>query len=134
VTDRAPTAREFPDTPAVVTVPALLSVATVARLLDCSARTVRRRITERSLPAVVDGRVLVRGDELRQYIDRLERVEARPGRARRAAPRGAPTTSCADADTFTATAMRPRTVGAAGGRINGGNPMTSQNPTRERRS
>ncbi len=54
------------DFPAVVTVPALLSVATVAKLLDCSPRTVRRRIAERSLPAVIDhGRVMVRGDELR---------------------------------------------------------------------
>jgi excisionase family DNA binding protein len=77
-----------PDLPAVVTVPALLSVATVARLLDCSPRTVRRRIAERSLPAVVDhGRVLVRGDELRHYIDELERVGGRP--AGRRAPRRA---------------------------------------------
>ena len=78
-----------PDTPAIVAVPALLSVATVAGLLDVSARTVRRRIAEGALPAVVDhGRVLVRADELRAYIDRLERVGARPGRARRAAPAG----------------------------------------------
>lgn len=61
--------------PAVVAVPALLSVATVARLLDCSPRTVRRRIAEGSLRAVCDhGRVVVRGDELRAYVDRLERV------------------------------------------------------------
>ena len=67
------------DTTAVVTVPALLSVATVARLLDCSPRTVRRRIAEGSLPAVLDhGRVVIRADELRAYIDRLERVGA-PG-------------------------------------------------------
>jgi excisionase family DNA binding protein len=63
------------DTPAVVTVPALLSVATVAGLLDCSPRTVRRRIAEGSLPAVLDhGRVVIRADELRAYIDHLERV------------------------------------------------------------
>ena len=63
------------DTPAVVTVPALLSVAAVARLLDCSPRTVRRRIAERELRAVIDhGRVVVRGDDLRAYIDALERV------------------------------------------------------------
>jgi len=68
--------------PAVVTVPALLSVSTVAGVLDCSLRTVRRRIAEGSLLAVLDhGRVLVRGDELRAYVDGLERVGA--GRARR---------------------------------------------------
>ncbi len=76
------------DVQAVVTVPALLSVATVARLLDCSTRTVRRRISERSLPAVVDhGRLMVRGDDLRAYVDGLERVGSRPARpARRRVP------------------------------------------------
>ena len=71
---------------AVLRVPALLSVATAARLLDCSPRTVRRRIAERSLPAVIEhGRVMVRADELREYVDRLERVgAARPARRRRA--------------------------------------------------
>jgi len=65
------------DTAAVVTVPALVSVATVARVLDCSPRTVRRRIAEGSLPAVLDhGRVMLRADELRGYIDHLERVGA----------------------------------------------------------
>ena len=60
---------------ALLRVPALLSVGTTARLLDCSPRTVRRRIAEGSLPAVVDhGRTLVRADELRAYIDRLQRV------------------------------------------------------------
>lgn len=72
------------DTPAVVTVPALLSVATTARLLDCSPRTVRRRIADRSLPAVIEhGRVMVRGDDLREYVDRLERVGGRPPGRRR---------------------------------------------------
>jgi excisionase family DNA binding protein len=67
--------RPATDVPAVVTVPALLSVATVANLLDCSPRTVRRRIAERSLPAVIDhGRVRVRADDLRAYIDRLDLV------------------------------------------------------------
>ena len=77
------------DVQAVVTVPALLSVTTVARLLDCSTRTVRRRITEQSLPAVLDhGRLMVRGDDLRSYVDGLERIGAH-------APRrgAAPTTS-----------------------------------------
>ena len=62
---------------AVLKVPALLSVATTAQLLGCSPRTVRRRVADRSLPAVVDhGRVMVRADELREYIERLERVGA----------------------------------------------------------
>ena len=77
------------DTPAVVTVPALLSVAKVARLLDCSPRTVRRRIAEGSLPAVLDhGRVVLRADELRAYIDRLERVGAPKPRRRAPAAHG----------------------------------------------
>jgi hypothetical protein len=70
--------------PAVVSVPVLLSVAKVGRVLDCSPRTVRRRIAEGSLPAVKDhDRVMVRGDDLRQYIDALERVGHRPARPRR---------------------------------------------------
>jgi excisionase family DNA binding protein len=69
---------------AVVKVPALLSVAHVAALLDCSPRTVRRRIAAGELPAVVDhGRVLVRGDDLRGYVDALERVGGGPKRRRR---------------------------------------------------
>lgn len=74
-----------PGRPAVVAVPALLSVATMAKLLDCSSRTVRRRIAEGSLPAVVDhGRVLIRGDDLRADVDALERVRQTPGRRPRA--------------------------------------------------
>jgi hypothetical protein len=69
---------------AVVTVPALLSVSATAQLLDCSPRTVRRRIAARELPAVLDhGRVMIRGDELRAYIDALQRPRA-PRRRRRA--------------------------------------------------
>jgi excisionase family DNA binding protein len=76
------------DTPAVLTVPALLSVATVARLLDCSPQTVRRRIADGSLPAVIDhGRVMVRGDDLRAYVDALERVGATRPRRRPPRPR-----------------------------------------------
>lgn len=68
---------------AVVKVPALLSVATTARLLDCSPRTVRRRIAEGELRAVIDhGRIMVRGDELRAYVEGLDRVGARPARRR----------------------------------------------------
>lgn len=59
---------------AVVVVPALLSIAAVARLLDCSSRTVRRRIDDGTLPAVIDhGRMMVRADELRGYVDALTR-------------------------------------------------------------
>lgn len=73
------------DVEAVVMVPALLSVATVAQVLDCSTRTVRRRISERSLPAVLDhGRLMVRGDDLRAYVDGLERIDARTPRRNRA--------------------------------------------------
>ena len=73
---------------AVLRVPALLSVATTARLLDCSPRTVRRRIAEGSLPALVDhGRTRVRADELREYIDRLQRVGPHPPQPRRRARR-----------------------------------------------
>jgi excisionase family DNA binding protein len=75
------------DTPAVVTVPALLSVATVARLLDCSAQTVRRRIHDGELPARSDhGRVVVRGDDLGAYVDALERVGASRPRRRPTRP------------------------------------------------
>ena len=64
---------------AVVEVPALLSVAQVAELLDCSPKTVPRRIAEGYLPAVIEHeRTMVRGDDLRAYIDRLQRVDARP--------------------------------------------------------
>ena len=67
------------DAAAVVAVPLLLSVSAVACLLGCSNRTVRRRITEGSLPAVIDhGRVMVRGDELRTYIDSLQRAGGPP--------------------------------------------------------
>jgi hypothetical protein len=76
------------DLKAVVTVPVLMSVATVSRLLDCSPRTVRRRIAEGSLRAVTDhSRVMVRGDDLRCYVDGLKRIERRAERPRRVSPR-----------------------------------------------
>ena len=82
-------ARAPADLPAVVVVPALMSVKTVAQLLDCSARTVRRRIGEGSLPAVTEhDRVMVRGDDLRDYVDHLERVGGHPGRRRTRASDG----------------------------------------------
>ena len=52
VGDCSPT--EMPAAAAVVTVPALLSVAHVATLLDVSPHTVRRRIADGSLPSVLD--------------------------------------------------------------------------------
>ncbi|HEY6892215.1 MAG TPA: helix-turn-helix domain-containing protein [Solirubrobacter sp.] len=75
---------------AVVRVPALLSIATVARLLDCSPRTIRRRITEGHLSPVVEGdRQMIRADELRAYVDglaRLQRSRRRPPRSRASSP------------------------------------------------
>ena len=69
---------------AVVAVPALLSVARVAELLDCSPRTVRRRIADATLPAVIEhGRLMVRGDELRAYIEALDRPARGPAHRRR---------------------------------------------------
>jgi excisionase family DNA binding protein len=80
------------DVLAVVTVPRLLSVATVAHVLDCSTRTVRRRIHDGSLPAVVEGeRTMVRGDDLQRYIDSLASLE-------RSAPRRRPRPMTSDYD------------------------------------
>lgn len=77
---------DLTETTAVVKVPALLSIAHTGKLLDCSPRTVRRRIAERVLPAVNEhGRVMVRGDDLRNYIDGLARVGCSV-RRRRSAP------------------------------------------------
>lgn len=71
------------DTSAVLNVPALLSVATTAQILHCSPRTIRRRIASGALPAVIEhGRTMVRGDELRAYIDQLERAGGSPPRRR----------------------------------------------------
>lgn len=68
--------------------PELLTVNAAAQMLGCSAKTVRRRIADRSLPAVVEhGRVMLRADELHAYIEGLERLGARPARRR---PRRAP--------------------------------------------
>jgi excisionase family DNA binding protein len=70
-----------PDTVATLTVPALLSIPTVAKLLDCSPRTVRRRIADGLLSAVEEnGRTMVRADELLAYIERLQRIGLQPQR------------------------------------------------------
>jgi excisionase family DNA binding protein len=77
------------DVAAVVSVPRLLSAAEVGKVLGVSAQTVRRRIHEGELPAVLDhGRLVVRGDELRAFIDGLERVGQSPRRFRPPAQRG----------------------------------------------
>jgi hypothetical protein len=69
---------------AVLTVPRLLTIATTAQVLACSARTIRRRIAGGDLPAVIEhGRTMVRGDELRAYIDQLQRVGGAEPRHRR---------------------------------------------------
>ena len=75
------------DTPAVVSVPALLSVAQTGQILGCSTRTVRRRIADGSLPAVLEhDRTMIRADELRAYIDALARIGPAPGHRRTRAP------------------------------------------------
>ena len=52
----------------------LLTVGSTAKRLDCSPRTVRRRIADGSLPAVIEhSRLMVRGDDLRDYIEALDR-------------------------------------------------------------
>jgi hypothetical protein len=72
---------------AEVRVPRLLSIAKVAEIVGRSPKTVRRRIDDGSLPAVVEhGQIMVRGDELRAYIDGLQRPR---GEARRRGRRGA---------------------------------------------
>jgi excisionase family DNA binding protein len=75
---------------AVVKVPALLTIATTAQLLDCSPRTVRRRIAEGRLSPVIEGdRQMIRADELRAYVDGLARLRPsrrRPPRARASSP------------------------------------------------
>ena len=66
---------------AEVRVPRLLSIAEVAEIVGRSPKTARRRISDGSLLAVVEhGQLMVRGDELRAYIDGLQRP--RNGRPR----------------------------------------------------
>jgi hypothetical protein len=73
---------------AVATIPMLLPVAVAAQALGCSPRTVRRRIAAGALPAVNEhDRIMVRGDELRDYIERLDRVGAPAPRSRQRAVR-----------------------------------------------
>jgi hypothetical protein len=79
-----------PDTIAALTVPALLTLGTVARILDCHPRTVKRRIDDGLLPAVVEnGRTMVRADDLLAFIERLERFGP-PARSRSPRTRKSP--------------------------------------------
>jgi excisionase family DNA binding protein len=78
-----------PEQPTQLTVPVLVTIPTAAKLLGCSARTVRRRIATGLLPAVIEGgQVKVRADELRRYIEALDRPcsSAPAGRRRRPRP------------------------------------------------
>lgn len=62
---------------AVVTVPVLLSLEAAGKVLGGrSARTVRRRIDDGLLPAVIEhGQTMVRGDALLAYIEALQPFE-----------------------------------------------------------
>jgi excisionase family DNA binding protein len=74
--------------PAAITVPTLLSVAAAANVLGCSTRTLRRRIADGSLPAVLEhDRTMIRGDELRAYIEQLQRPAGARAARRRQRPR-----------------------------------------------
>jgi Helix-turn-helix domain len=77
-------AREMIDLIVEVRVPRLLSIATVAEIVGRSPKTVRRRIDDGSLPAVVEhGQLMVRGDDLRAYIDGLQSPRRERSRRRR---------------------------------------------------
>ena len=76
------------DTPAVVSIPVLLTVAQTGQILGCSTRTVRRRISDGSLAAVLEhDRTMIRADDLRAYIDALRRIGPPPSQRRTRAPR-----------------------------------------------
>lgn len=67
--------------------PALMTLVAAAKQLGCHPKTIRRRIDDGSLPAVVDhGRPMIRADDLRAYVERLDREAGAPAR-RRARPR-----------------------------------------------
>ena len=73
---------------AEVRVPRLLSIAKVGEIVGRSPKTVRPRIDDGSLPAVVEhGQLMVRGDELRAYIDGLQRPRGEARRRGRRATR-----------------------------------------------
>ena len=75
--------REMVDLIVEVRVPRLLSISTVAEIVGRSPKTVRRRIDDGSLPAVVEhGQLMVRGDDLRAYIDGLQRPRDERSRRR----------------------------------------------------
>jgi excisionase family DNA binding protein len=74
--------RERPsDTP---TGAGLVPINAAAARLGVSPKTIRRRIADRTLPAVLDrGRLMVRTDELTAYIDSLARPGGRAATRRR---------------------------------------------------
>jgi excisionase family DNA binding protein len=66
----------------------LFTVARAAELLSCSSRTVRRRIADGSLPAVLEhDRTVIRADDLAAYLDSLQPVRPPHPRRRRAPAR-----------------------------------------------
>jgi excisionase family DNA binding protein len=69
--------------------PELMTVNEVAKALGRHPTTVRRRITDGAIPAIREGeRVVVRADDLRAYVERLQRIAGKsPARPRR---QGAP--------------------------------------------
>ncbi len=69
---------------AEVRVPVLMSISQAAEVLGRSPKTVRRRVDDGALPAVIEnGRIMIRGDELLAYIEGLQRPVAISGRRRR---------------------------------------------------
>jgi excisionase family DNA binding protein len=69
--------------------PALLTVAAAAKMLGCSTKTVRRRIDEGELAGVVEHgagrpRTMLRSEDVRGYVESLDRRGAPRPRARRA--------------------------------------------------
>lgn len=69
---------------AVAKAPALLSIPAVARELSCHTRTVYRRIEDGLLLAVLENdHLMVRADDLRDYIDALEQPQRAPQSRRR---------------------------------------------------
>jgi hypothetical protein len=75
-------------TVAVMPIPAVMKVSTAAKILDCDPATVRRRIADGSLRAViVEGVTKILGDDLIAYINSLESVpRAATTRSRRRRP------------------------------------------------
>lgn len=66
----------------------LVTITAAGRMIGCHRRTVRRRIDDGTLPAVVEhGRTMLRVSEIRAYVEGLDRPGSAPARPRR--PRAA---------------------------------------------